>query len=69
MKIEAGAATFPKIKVHRREADTLAEAGREKEKETARWSEVKKQVRKRVAQLAVKATKEERVRDGGKNSG
>ena len=44
-RIEAGAATFLiKIKAHRgepmnEEADTLAEVGRENEKETAKWTE------------------------------
>ena len=91
-RIEAGAATFLiKIKAHRGEpmnedADTLAEVGREKEKETAKWAErtqrlifkwagrkkgkqrskwsagVRRQVRQRVAQLAVKAAREESVK-------
>ena len=44
-RIEEGAATFLiKIKAHRgepinEEADTLAEGGREKERETAKWTE------------------------------
>ena len=91
-RIEAGAATFLiKIKAHKgelmnEEADTLAEVGREKEKETAKWTErtqklifkwtgqknakqrtkwragVRRQVRQRVVQLAVKAAGEGRVK-------
>ena len=91
-RIEAGASTFlSKIKAHRgepmnEEADTLAEVGREKEKETrevdrkdteanlqmagqkkgkqrSKWSAgVRRQVRQRVAQLAVKAAREESVK-------